>query len=145
MIELKSFALSLCVTILLFSMVKSILPSERYEKYLKMIISFIFMVLLFTGLKGIAQENKLFDNISYQTASHDISDALNQQIMNYINAELKNLNYQNTLCISVNLSENNGNYTISKIYLETKDADIRKLKKDVSDITGIKEGSIYVN
>lgn len=142
--ELKSFAFCLCVTALLFGIIRAILPDKRYEKYMKLIICAVFALLVIRGISSVSGAG-LFELDSVPDVGNaDIDAGVRNAVMTYINQTLAGSEYVGCACTDARVIMQNDQYKLSEIYIKNNGYETDKLIGYISEMTGLAEGMIYV-
>lgn len=139
----KGVTFSICTTVLCFGIVKNIMPSNFYVKYIRLVFTMLFIVLLANATAKIATGNNLdfiLPEIEYK--SETTQEMLSRQIQTFLNNELKKNKYP-TVCKKVNVIFDSGNYYILNIEI-TKNSKKSDIIKFLAKITGLQEEQIYV-
>lgn len=139
--HLKSIAISICAVALLFGMMKNILPGGRYEKYMRMILTLIFVILTVNAIRQVVFDQEFnLEEIKVVESHSKLQDQLCLQIKKYINEQLKKHAYE-AECFEVEIQKQGENYYIKKIFLS---ADSEEAIVFLREITGLQEEQIYV-
>lgn len=140
----KEITFSICAAVLLFGIIKSILPNNFYIKYMRLLFSLIFVVLIVKGMYDVSfQENFNFDNLKIDGSSDSIEKQLSNQTKIYLNELLEKNKYAAT-CQDVTVINESDNYYILNITIKSSLNEKSKVINYLRKITGLKEGQIYV-
>lgn len=142
--ELKNIAFQICITVLSFGLIRSILPESKYEKYMRLILNLIFMVLIINGIKNLTLNHSWFiPNNVPQIEETNIETNLKEAIRTYINDELNQKNFK-AVCESVEIEKNEDQYKLTLIEISVKE-DKEAVVKFIGEITQLGEEQIYVS
>ncbi len=141
MVHLKSIAISICAATLMFGIIKNILPGAGYQKYMRLILTLIFLILTINGIREVVFNGNIdLEGIQVDTANVSVEDQLSLQIKAYLNDQLKNFVYE-AECRDVMIKSQEGNYYISEIYVASESDEVIGILKE---ITGLQEEQIHV-
>lgn len=144
MAQIKSIALNICILILLFGILHSLLPNKRYEKYMRLVLNLIFVVLLLRGISEIVGgQNFAFDIENYEVGQTDVCDVLEGQVVDYINEQLDSAKLS-AKCLSANVEPSGETYIVSMITVEISDGEQSEILTFLQELTRLKEEQIYV-
>ncbi len=139
----KEITFSICITVLIFGIVKNIMPSNFYIKYMRLIFSMLFVVLLANATgKVVVGNNFDFDVPELEYKNETTEEMLSKQIQTYLNNELKENKYP-TVCKNVNVINDSDNYYILDITI-INNSQKSEVIKFLTKITGLQEEQIYV-
>ena len=133
----KEIIMSVCAIILFFGVIKSIIPGNRYVKYMRFLLTMIFIVVIINGIRNVVIDGDLrFDANKIEQESITTEEQLALQIKLYLNERLNK-----SVCKEVTVINDSGNYYISSILL-TKEG--QSQVDYLKEITGLQEDQIYV-
>ncbi len=142
--ELKVLAFQICVTVVSFGLIRSVLPTSKYEKYMRLILNLIFMVLIITAIKNLSFDPaELMPNEEMHMTSTTIEGNLKQAVGTYIN-DCLNKNDFKAVCSSVEIENHDGKYLLKRIELSVKEGQ-DDVVSFVCEITGLDKEQIYVS
>ena len=142
--QLKVLALNLCIVVLMFGIVRAILPVKKYENYILFILNGIVVLLLFNGLKSITFSEELLIPEVRKEANITTEEQLEMALKTYINQQLleHNLSAQ---CSDASVYATQNGYEIESITIQSKGGETEKIIKLIQEITAMKEDKIYVS
>jgi len=139
--QLKSAAFCVCVVSIMFGIIKNILPSNRFERYVRFILCALFIILMLNGIKSVVFEgNFRFENSEWKTSSVTVEEQLKTHVLAYLNKQLNNIGYD-VKCTDAELIVEGEEYRIVKLWI-TDESD--KATEYLMEITGLKEEQIDV-
>lgn len=142
--QLKATALSVCVMVLLFGLVRSILPAARYEKYMRLILCLIFLVMLIGSVRRLfISETLLFDFGEFEFSHNDISEQLESAVCTYLNDSLQLAGLE-AVCISALISQVGETYSVDEITVLLAKENQEQALIRLTELTGLREEQIYV-
>lgn len=142
--QLKVLALNLCIVVLMFGIVRAILPVKKYENYIRFILNGIVVLLLFNGLKSITFSEELLIPEVRKEANITTEERLEMALKTYINQQLLEHNLSGQ-CSDASVSATQNGYEIESITIQSKGEEIEKIIKLIQEITAMKEDKIYVS
>ena len=139
--QMKSIALSICIVALSFGIIKSILPTDKYEKHMRFLLCLIFLIFICNGIRSAVSLGEIgFENISTSASRVTQQEQLALQIQNYLNEQLSEMNLD-AECRAIELSSDEGNYFIRNIVVTNGSDEVLGAMKE---LTGLSEEQIHV-
>lgn len=142
--QLKVLALNLCIVVLMFGIVRAILPVKKYENYIRFILNGIVVLLLFNGLKSITFSEELLIPEVRKEANITTEERLEMALKTYINQQLLEHNLSGQ-CSDASVYATQNGYEIESITIQSKGEETEKIIKLIQEITAMKEDKIYVS
>ncbi len=143
--ELKVLAANLCITSVLFGLLRGIFPAQRYDKILKLILSILFIFLIVNGITGLVQSKADFDGITEDMQLSPVAPVetrLAETIMAHFDQMLKAEGIDCT-CKQVTVEIENEAYVIRRVTI-SNGIHTEKAIKLIAQIGHIDEEKIYV-
>ncbi len=139
----KEITLSICVTVLVFGILKNIMPGNFYIKYMRLIFSMIFIIITANAIGDVVAKNDFsFENPKIEYKNKTTTEMLSTQIKTYLNNKLNENNFL-AVCRNVNVINDLDNYYILDITI-SDNSDKSEVIKFLTKITGLNEEQIYV-
>lgn len=142
--KLKSFTFCLCIATLLFAIIRLLIPNQKYEKYMRMAMHLIFIILVLQGITDLSNNVDLKLTDEMEITATDTLEQLRLSTIRYVDSSLQSAGYRNSYCDDIDMIRENNQYLILSVKVKSHNENTENLKKYISEMCGIQEDHIYV-
>ncbi len=150
---MNEILLNICLTAVMTTVFKALIPDDRKGKHIKLLLSCFFIVVVFNSVKGNIHINSLSDlpeiNTSYNNYSVEFSKQTAEEAANELRERIKEVLYNEgfipeKIYIDINISENSS-ISFNEIRLVFDDISAESAERAVSITKKTVENEIKVS
>lgn len=143
--HMKALALNICIVVLIFGLLRGILPGSKYEKYVRLILNLIFILLIINGTKSIILDGG-FDipETELETTTSNVEMQLKNAVVQYLNEQLSRQGFSGC-CRSVEIAVKEGEYYVVSVTVAPGSGEKDQVIELIRQLAHIDKEQIYVS